>query len=131
LHPVGSTAIDTAPILIIDDELDILQFVQFALEDEGLPVVTAAAGREALDLAATCRPALVVLDMTLPGLNGEEVAAELHALYGDSIPILVMTADTRAKERANRAGAFAFLKKPFDLDELLAFVHRGLASASL
>jgi DNA-binding NtrC family response regulator len=42
-----------------------------------------------------------------------------------------MTADTRAKERANRAGAFAFLKKPFDLDELLAFVHRGLASASL
>jgi CheY-like chemotaxis protein len=116
-----------AAVLVVDDDPDLRLTIQWVLEDEGFQVVTASDGREALDRSRRHRPSLVVLDMGLPVVDGFGVAAGLQETYGGAVPILVVTADGRAAEKAARVGAFAYLKKPFDLDALIASVQRGLA----
>ncbi len=115
-------------ILVVEDDPQILQFVAFALEDEGFEVSTAVDGREAVEVATLRRPSLIVLDMTLPRLSGEGVASEIRELYGDDLPILVVTADNRASDRARQVGAFAYLRKPFDLDSLIRLIQDRLAT---
>lgn len=110
-------------VLVVDDDPEIREVVTWLLEDEGLPVETAADGQRALDCATRARPALIVLDMGLPILSGEEVAARLRAHYGEPPPIIVVSADGRAAEKAARIGARAYLHKPFDVDELVRLVH--------
>ena len=90
-------------------------------------MTTAANGRQAVDVAAQNRPDMLVLDMMLPRLDGQQVAQEVRRLYGN-IPVLLMTADGRAQEKAQRVGAFAFLSKPFDVGELVALVQGRLRS---
>jgi DNA-binding response OmpR family regulator len=114
-----------AHVLVVDDAPEIVQFVSTALEVEGYSVTTASDGRQAVDLAAVTPPDLVVLDMMLPRLDGDEVATEIRRLHGD-IPILLITADGRAEEKAHRVGAFAYLPKPFDLHRLLGLVKGRL-----
>lgn len=100
--------------------------VRFVLEDEGYTVTTASDGQEALDRASEARPRLIVLDMGLPILSGEEVVAGLRDLFGEPPPILVMSAAGTIAERARRIGAAGYLAKPFDLDELAAAVREIL-----
>jgi len=109
-------------ILVVDDEPEILKFVGDALKEEGYDVQTAVDGRQAIDIASRDRPDLVVLDIRLPRLDGHGVARELRRLYGN-VPILVMTADGRAQEKARTVGAFDFLPKPFDLDHLFNVIR--------
>jgi two-component system response regulator MprA len=113
-------------VLIVEDDPSVRQTIQWALEDEGLAVDVARDGVEALDKAGQQRPGLVVLDMALPRLNGDGFATGLRRLYGKGVPILVITADGRAEEKARRVGAFDFMQKPFDVDALIAAVRRGL-----
>jgi DNA-binding response OmpR family regulator len=75
------------------------------------------------------RPALVVLDIGLPDIDGYAVAEGLRAAHAEPVPILVMTADGRAREKAERVGARAYLHKPFELQELVDHVRRLLASS--
>ena len=114
------------PILLVEDDAGLRRLITWALEDEALPCVALADGQQALDWLATTRPALVLLDMGLPLVDGDGVAAGLHARHGDEVPIIVLTADGRAPEKARRVGAAAFLRKPFDVDELVALVERQL-----
>ena len=116
-------------VLIVDDERDIREAVQELLEDEGIEVETAANGPQALERVARSRPALILLDMGLPGMSGEEVVERLRA-GSDEVPrIVVLSADGRGAERAQRLGALAYVDKPFDLDELASTVHRCLDAA--
>ena len=115
-------------ILVVEDDLHVRQTIQWALEDEGLPVETASDGRQALEWASRQRPGLVILDMGLPIIDGFGVAAGLRAAYGDSVPILTVTADGRAAEKARRVGAVDFLHKPFEIDALINAVRRALDS---
>jgi DNA-binding response OmpR family regulator len=110
------------PILVVDDELSLLAAMEWVLADEGWHVETAATGEQALDLAAEREPALVVLDMALPMLNGEGVASRLRSMYGD-VPIIVVTADGRAEAKARRVGARTYLQKPFNLEDLIDSVR--------
>jgi DNA-binding response OmpR family regulator len=116
----------TAFILVVDDDPRIRQAIRWALEEEGFVVETAADGRQAPERAVGVRPALVVLDMRLPVVDGATVADGLRAAYGEPPPIILITADDRAEEKARRVGAYAHLPKPFDLDELIATIQRGL-----
>ncbi|MBV8085360.1 MAG: response regulator [Chloroflexi bacterium] len=109
-------------VLVVDDEPAIVQFIGGALEDEGYAVTTAGDGQEAVEAATRDKPDLIVLDMALPRLDGQGVAAEIRRLYGD-LPIVVITADGRAEEKAARAGAIGYLHKPFDLDRLIMMVQ--------
>ncbi len=128
--PSPDAADEQGPILIVEDEPELSAVVRFVLEDEGYVVLTAADGQEALDRAGETRPRLVVLDMGLPVLSGEEVAAGLREMFGEPPPILVMSAAGTIAERARRIGAVRFLAKPFDLDELAAMVREILDGKS-
>ena len=116
----------SAVVLVVDDDPEIRDLVRWLLEDEGWTVETAADGRAALDQATRARPALIVLDMGLPLLSGEEVARRLHDVYVNPPPIVVVSADGRAGERAARIGAASFLHKPFNVDELARIVRHTL-----
>jgi DNA-binding response OmpR family regulator len=111
---------DTSPILVIDDDLQIRRFLHLALEDQGFAVVPMADGRSAVEWLTQQRPTLLLLDISLPGTGGIAVADHLRARYGPEVPIIVLTADGRAAEKAQRVGAIAYFHKPFDLYQLIA-----------
>jgi DNA-binding response OmpR family regulator len=114
---------------VVDDDAQVRQTIRWALEDEGLAVVTAADGREALGLALERVPDLVVLDLTLPEMSGLAVARSLRSARAQPIPVLLITADGQAPLKARSVGAYAFLRKPFRIEELLDAVRTGLSSA--
>jgi CheY-like chemotaxis protein len=119
-------AVGGPSILVVDDDPEVRRVIQGTLEDEGWTVETAADGQQALERARRRRPRLVLLDMGLPRLDGDGVAAGLRGAYGDAVPIVVVTADGQAVEKARRVGARAYLAKPFDLDDLCAVVQQIL-----
>jgi DNA-binding response OmpR family regulator len=115
-----------SPILVVEDDISLRETIQWTLEDEGWPVESAADGQQALDLASRTRPALIVLDIGLPVVSGQDVAREVASMYDSRPPILVITADGRAATKARQVGAFTYLLKPFALDDLIAAIEIGL-----
>lgn len=113
----------------MDDDPQVRQLICWALEDEGLPVELAADGGEAIERATQRKPALLILDIGLPTLPGDAVAHAMREAHGEDIPILTITADGRAAEKARLVGAYAYLRKPFGIDDLVRSVRTGLASA--
>lgn len=113
-------------ILVVDDEAEIVQFVQDALEDEGYAVHAAFDGAQALNLARQCRPDLVILDIMLPQRDGFAVCKELRGQL--DIPILFLSArhDDADKLRAFGMGGDDYVIKPFSIKELLARVEAHL-----
>jgi DNA-binding response OmpR family regulator len=123
----GVTLTTSLPVLVVDDDPDVRQVLRWALEDAGFDVLTAADGPTAFSQAKVRAPGVVVLDHGLPSTDGTRVATGLRQICGDRLPILIVTADGRAAEKARRAGAYAFLHKPFDDAVLVAAVRRGFA----
>jgi len=115
-------------ILVVDDDLNLCQTIQVVLEEEGFVVETALDGAEALERAERMRPAMVMLDMGLPLLDGEAVAKELQVRYGKTVPVVLMTADGHVKEKGQRVGAVVALGKPFEIDDLVTAVYKALSS---
>ena len=115
------------PVLVVEDDPDVRELIQLILEEEGLAVETATNGREALDRIVLRRPALVTLDLNLPLVNGEEVAVAVRAAYGNTVPIILISGDDRIAEKARTLGTAGYLCKPFDVDDLITAVRRGLA----
>ena len=109
-------------ILVVDDERNIIELARLYLEKEGYRVESASDGGVALDKARTLNPALVILDLMLPIIDGWEVCRRLHA-EGD-IPILMLTArsDDVDKIVGLELGADDYLTKPFNPRELVARV---------
>jgi two-component system KDP operon response regulator KdpE len=116
------------PVLVVDDDPDVRQVLRWALEDAGFEVLTASDGPTALAQAGLRAPDVVVLDHGLPNTDGTHVAADLRRICGEHLPILLVTADGRAAEKARRSGAYSFLHKPFDDAALVDAVRRGFAS---
>ncbi|HXM53948.1 MAG TPA: response regulator transcription factor [Candidatus Dormibacteraeota bacterium] len=113
-------------ILVVDDDPKIVALVRAYLVNAGYDVVTARDGRQALEVAAACRPALVVLDLMLPEVDGMEVTRRLREA-GD-VPIVMLTARgaTADRVRGLRQGADDYLPKPFAPSELVARVETVL-----
>jgi len=112
------------PILIVDDDPDIRDFVEQVLADQGYEVATASDGQLALDSVERVRPRLILLDMRMPAMDGWAFANAYRVQPGPHAPIVVMTAARDAGERAGQINAQGFLAKPFDLDDLIDIVHR-------
>ena len=109
-------------ILIVDDEPDVVDLLVFNLQKAGFKTVTAADGNVALQKVRTEMPALIVLDLMLPGLNGTEVCRQLKANPKTAgIPILMLTAKAEEVDRivGLELGAEDYLTKPFSLRELI------------
>ncbi|MCU0491859.1 MAG: response regulator [Chloroflexaceae bacterium] len=110
-------------ILVIDDETVIVETIADMLTDEGYRVVTALDGSTALNHIAQERPALVLLDRMMPRMSGDDVLRAIRSQGDGNLPVIVMSADTGARELLAR-GANAFLAKPFTFDTLLDSVAR-------
>lgn len=123
---VNHTVPNEKLVLVVEDDSDLRQTIQWLLEDEGFEVETAGDGKEALERARQRKPSLVLLDMNLPVLDGYGVASGLHSTYGSAINIVTMTAGGRADEKAQRIGAIGYLSKPFELDTLIHLVRTAL-----
>ena len=113
-------------VFVVEDDAGVRTLIDEVLRAEGLDVQTADDGWHALGWIVQQRPSLVVLDMSLPTLDGTDVAYGLRTAHEADIPILLVTGDPRAAERAKEIGAFAYLRKPFRVDELVAAVRHGL-----
>jgi DNA-binding response OmpR family regulator len=115
-----------APILVVDDDYHLCQMVKWVLEDEGFEVQMAADGREAVERALLQQPKLILLDMRLPLLDGKGVAKQVHAHYGTRVPIILMSADWHGEEKRRQIEAVAYVRKPFNIDDLLQVVQNTL-----
>ena len=116
---------DRAPILIVEDDDDVREMLATTLELEGTEVVTAANGLEAYHLARLHHPKLIVLDLMMPVMTGEEFRKVqlAHDTIRD-IPVVVVSAHHDAPQIADRMQADAWLRKPIDIEELWALVKR-------
>src|SRR5919201_1980992 len=115
-----------ATILVVDDEPRIVQVVRDYLEHGGFTVLTAFDGAAALRTARTGRPDLVVLDLSLPGLDGLDVARSLRRQ--SEVPIIMLTARTEESDKlvGLELGADDYITKPFSPKELVARVRAVL-----
>jgi two-component system, OmpR family, response regulator len=117
-------------VLVVDDEPNIRELVQVALKFYGCAVTTGATGQDALQLAATDQPDLIVLDVLLPDIDGFEVCRRLRA-SGDEVPIIFLTArDTTSDTVTGLAlGGDDYITKPFSVEALVARVRAVLRRA--
>jgi DNA-binding response OmpR family regulator len=119
-------------ILVVDDEWMNRELLETYLKMDGYRVGLANSGEKALEMAFTEPPALVMLDIRLPGMDGFEVCRRLRRdARTRSVPVLLVTAfdSEEDKQQANEAGANGFVAKPFDTQVLLAQVRSTLKKA--
>jgi two-component system, OmpR family, response regulator VicR len=113
-------------ILIVDDEADLVSVLRFGLESEGFELLEAGDGEEGLRLAREQRPALMLLDLMLPKLDGYKVcrALKFDERY-KSMPIFILSARSGEQDRrlAIEMGADAFITKPYEMRELIAKIR--------
>jgi len=121
--------VGTATILVVDDERKIRDLVRSYLEREGYSVLLADSGQRALETSSRVAPDLVVLDLMLPDLSGEEVARSLRT--ASDVPIIMLTSKAKGEDRVAglRLGADDYLVKPFSPRELVARVEAVLRRA--
>ncbi len=120
-----------AKILVVDDDPDVQRTLAYTLKQEGYQVVVAGDGAEGFRLWSTESPALMLLDIMLPKLDGYQVAAKIRAEEGPTahVPIIMLTAEREVEQKVRglRAGADDYLIKPFHTAELLARIKSLLA----
>ncbi len=121
-------------ILVVDDQLINVQLLKRKLEREGITVISAYSGQEALDAVARDKPDLILLDVMMPEMDGIEVCTRLQSREDTrSIPVIFITArnSKEGKIEGLAVGAVDYITKPIDLDETLARVQTQLRFVSI
>ncbi|TFG88687.1 MAG: sigma-54-dependent Fis family transcriptional regulator [Candidatus Atribacteria bacterium] len=119
-------------VLLVDDEDTIRMFLEKTIKDEGYESLTAATGAEALEISRRELPDLMLLDLKLPDINGIEVLSRIKEELPD-ICVIMLTAfgDIETAVTAIKKGAFDFVSKPVNLEQLLLTIEKGLNSQKL
>jgi len=128
----GATPGEMTKILVVDDNLDSRELVAKILQNRGYNVIEALDGEDALNKAREERPALILMDISLPKLDGYEVTRRLKALEElRDIPVIALTAHAMKgdREKALAAGCQGYVPKPINIRELPALVQRFIEEA--
>jgi len=122
-----ATTMHQMRVLVVDDEPIARAGLGRLLRDEHFEVCLAAEGREALEITARERPDIVITDLRMPDMDGNELCTRIHAIHQD-VPVIVVTgfADVPSAVDAIRAGAEDYLTKPLDFDAVLASLRRAI-----
>lgn len=122
----AATAKSPEPVLVIDDDPDILGLLVMVLREEaGMLVQPAHSVAEALCGQTAAIPALIILDMSLPGEDVHDAVVRLRALPGwENVPIILCSGREDIAASARTLGAAGYLRKPFDLDTLVSLAER-------
>src|SRR4051794_15926460 len=110
-------------ILVVDDDDSIRQIVRLCLSDEGYEVFDAPNGAVALAVLDELQPALILLDLRMPVMDGWEFTRRYRASAGPHAPIVAFVAALNARAECGDLGLAAILNKPFDIDDLLSAVR--------
>jgi DNA-binding response OmpR family regulator len=125
----SSNSIEPPTILLVDDNPTNLQVLYAALDGRGYTLLVARSGEQAIKIAQNARPALILLDVMMPGLDGYETCVRLNedeTARECAVIFLSALHDPRDKVRGLELGAVDFITKPFDTDEVIARVERQL-----
>ena len=114
-------------ILVVDDEAEIRSLLAAVLQNKGYEVVTAEDGAAALQAVPRERPAVILMDLSMPRLNGMDALPEIKRLDGE-VPVIICTAhaDLATAVRAMKLGAYDYLTKPFDVELLILTLERAV-----
>jgi CheY-like chemotaxis protein len=122
---------NTAPILIIDDDADIRDVMKVILEASGYCVRVAADGFDALEqLQAGTLPAMILLDLMMPRMDGEQFLKQIRESPFANIPVVIMSGHLAGRKNTSQLGAACYLKKPVEFDELLKTVRQFVPAHS-
>jgi CheY-like chemotaxis protein len=116
-------------VMLVEDDDDLRELETTFLEGAGYRVVTAREGQEALERVAHEMPAIILLDMRMPGMDGWAFAREFRTRHDHKTPIVVVTAESSARRRAEEITAEGFLGKPFSARDLMMVAQRHLSAA--
>lgn len=116
----ANSSVKRPRVLIVDDEPQIVDFLQMGFTYEGFEVFTAMTGMDAIQVAIAHQPDLVILDILLPGFNGLEVARQLRRLHDMAIIMLTAKGDIDDRVAGLDMGADDYITKPFAFRELMA-----------
>jgi DNA-binding NtrC family response regulator len=119
-------------VLFVDDETDFLETLMKRMKKRGVDVVRAASGEEALELLDESKPDVVVLDVKMPGMGGIEALREIKK-HSPLVEVIMLTghASVEVAIQGMELGAFDYLMKPMDIDELLYKVQDAFKQKSL
>jgi DNA-binding response OmpR family regulator len=116
-------------VLVVEDDADLSAIMTLALSTAGYAAHAAQDGREALDMIAREMPSLILLDMNMPNMNGEQFLSIFRERHGHQAPVVVVTAADQARQEAAQIGAEGALTKPFELPTFLKTVSKFLGAA--
>jgi len=116
-------------ILVIDDEPLVVEILKIMLEMKNYEIITASCGIEGIERAMREKPDLILLDILMPGLDGYQVCRKLKEdRKTERIPIIMLTAlgQSAEREKGYSSGAYGYIFKPFDDEELLKSIEKAL-----
>lgn len=116
-------------VMLVDDEMDILDILTQVLDEEGYAVVAFHGGRAALDYARIQPPALALIDLLMPLMDGRELITRLRAEQRAQFPIVVMSASSNL-ERVRDLPIQGYISKPFDLEHVIQRVNELIIGAT-
>jgi two-component system, NtrC family, response regulator AtoC len=124
---------DRATVLVADDDASIRSLLQSFLESEGFDTVEAKSGRDVIPAITKHRPDVLIMDVRMPGMSGLDVLDQMKKMHIDDVPVLTMTAygTSNVAIEAIQRGAYDYVTKPFELDDLLITVKRTLDHRNL
>jgi two-component system, OmpR family, phosphate regulon response regulator PhoB len=110
-------------VLLVEDDAAVRSTLAAILHDEGCDIIIAPNGFDALVALEQHEPDIVVLDWMMPVVDGQNFLQALRSEYRKTTPVLVISAGRVSEEMAREAGADGYLRKPFDIDELMRILH--------
>ncbi|MCL5961498.1 MAG: response regulator transcription factor [Chloroflexi bacterium] len=123
----GETRLDH--VLVVDDDRTIISFIDMALSFDGFKCIGATNGEEAMQKLAEVTPSLILLDISMPLMDGREFCQWLRSTGHSEVPVVLMTAGVNVAKTCKEVGAQACLVKPFDLSDLQSCVRKWATNA--